>query len=537
MQLAGLASDRGRNLRHLHRLAPGGAELGVVLTDAADAAIIDWAGDHGLPTEAIVRGDEESRRAHDSRVVEALEPHDIDLVCLDGYRRTPSGTFLDAMPTTLDVHPSLLPAFPGPNPVADALDAGVAVTGCSVHVVTAGGDAGDTDAERPRPIISQEPVAVYADDDNESLGTRVLHEGAFRAYPRAVKWFAEGAVDVDRDAEQITVEADAGGAFPARRLASDDKVHELRYGENPHQDAALYADAAVAGPSVVGADQLNAGAKALSYNNYNDADAALSLVREFERPAAAVIKHANPAGCAVSESVADAYDRALRTDAMSAFGGIVALNRPCDAATAERIVDSYKEVVVAPAYHDEAIDRLAEREDLRVLDVGEPNPAGSAEASKVERPLAGGRLVQDRDDQRLSVDGLEVVTDRTPTEAERETMAFAWPVVKHVKSNAIVFATGTETVGIGMGQVSRVDAVRLAAMKADEHAAGKSAAGAIMASDAFFPFPDGVEAAAEAGVEAVVQPGGSVNDDDVIAAANEHDLAMAFTGKRAFRHG
>ena len=218
---------------------------------------------------------------------------------------------------------------------------------------------------------------------------------------------------------------------------------------------------------------------------------------------------------------------------MSAFGGIVALNRECDAATAERIVDSFKEVVVAPTYTDAALDVLCAEENLRVLEVGDfdadPEPL-------VESDLVGGHLVQERDRQSISPADLEVVTEREPTDAQLETMCFAWQTIKHVKSNAILFAKDTETVGVGMGQVSRVDAVRLAAMKADEHAEGKDADGAVMASDAFFPFPDGIEEAAEAGIEAVVQPGGSVNDEDVIAAADEHDIAMAFTGQRAFQH-
>jgi phosphoribosylaminoimidazolecarboxamide formyltransferase/IMP cyclohydrolase len=286
----------------------------------------------------------------------------------------------------------------------------------------------------------------------------------------------------------------------------------------------------------------------MGYNHYNDADAALGLVREFEAPAAAVIKHANPAGCATAGTLADAYADALSTDPMSAFGGIVALNRECDAATAEQVVDSFKEVVLAPGYTDDALAVLRGKEDLRVLDVGRADrrtgeSGGSAldtAAADRERytakPVVGGRLVQERDDQRLARADLEFVTERDPTDEQVETMLFAWQVAKHVKSNAVVLADGTETVGVGMGQVSRVDAVRLAAMKADEHAEGKGADGAVMASDAFFPFPDGVETAAEAGVEAVVQPGGSVNDDDVVETCDDLGVAMAFTGTRSFRH-
>ncbi|WP_254767179.1 formyltransferase family protein [Salinilacihabitans rarus] len=569
-RIAGLAGNRGRNLLNIADRAPGGAELAVVLTNREDAPVLEAAADRGIPTEVVPLGDGADRREHEERVLAALDGYEFDLVCLDGYMRILSDTFLDAAPTTLNVHPSLLPAFPGTDAWGDALAAGVSVTGCTVHVVTDATDDDGTVIEEEvdaGPIVTQEPVPVYEGDDTETLKERVLYEGEFRAYPRAVTWFAEGAVDVDLDAGEVTVDADAAAddGLPARRLVSSDRLDALRYGENPHQNAAVYADYTCEEASVVHADQLNEGAKALSYNNYNDADGALNLVKEFDDPAAAVIKHTNPAGCATADTVAEAYERALSTDPMSAFGGIVALNRECDAETAAQITDSFKEVVVAPGYTDEALDVLCEKENLRVLDVGREarsaSDASSAERSSAdsraaeprddgdqpralgepterftEKPIVGGRLVQERDLQSLSVEDLEVVTEREPTDEQLETMVFAWQTLKHVKSNGILFATGTETVGIGMGQVSRVDAVRLAAMKADEHAEGKDAEGAVMASDAFFPFPDGIEEAAKAGIEAVVQPGGSVNDEDVIAAADEHDVAMAFTGQRSFRH-
>ncbi|WP_312910224.1 bifunctional phosphoribosylaminoimidazolecarboxamide formyltransferase/IMP cyclohydrolase [Natronosalvus caseinilyticus] len=538
-RLAGLAGNRGRNLLNVADRAPGGAELAVVLTNDADAPVLEAAAERGVPTEVVPLEDDMSRRDHEEAVNVALEGYDYDLVCLDGYMRILSDTFLEAQPTTLNVHPSLLPAFSGMDAWGDALEAGVAVTGCTVHVVT---DATDEDGEVVEsevdmgPIVTQEPVPVYDGDTRETLKERVLYEGEFRAYPRVVKWFAEGAVDVDLDAEEATVDADAAddeGGLPTRRLTSSDRLDTLRYGENPHQNAAVYADYTCEEASVVHAEQLNEGAKALSYNNYNDADGALNLITEFDEPAAAVIKHTNPAGCATADTVAEAYERALSTDPMSAFGGIVALNRECDADTAAAITDSFKEVVVAPGYAEDALEILCEKKNLRVLDVGDLD--GAIERF-TEKPLVGGRLVQERDDQRLSTSDLEVVTDREPTDEQLETMVFAWQTLKHVKSNGILFATGTETVGVGMGQVSRVDAVRLAAMKAEEHAEGKSAEGAVMASDAFFPFPDGLEEAAKAGIEAVVQPGGSVNDEDVIEAANELGMSMVFTGQRSFRH-
>ena len=525
MKLAGLASNRGRNLINVADRAPGGAELSVVLTNDADASVLDAAEERGIPTEVVERDDDEERQAHELRVLDALDDYDFDLVCLDGYMRILTEIFLGDVPTTINVHPSLLPAFPGMDAHEQALESGVKTTGCTVHVVDESVDDG--------PIVTQEPVSVYEGDDVTDLKERVLYEGEFTAYPRAVEWFAEDRVTVDWENETVEIEGDTGESFPARRLVSNDRAADLRYGENPHQDAAVYVDRTTDEASVVHADQLNEGAKALSYNNYNDADGALNLIKEFDEPAAAVIKHTNPAGCATADSVAEAYEKALSTDPMSAFGGIVALNRECDAATAEQIIDSFKEVVVAPGYTDDALDVLFEKENLRVLSVDD-NYDVTEELT--EKPLVGGRLVQERDTQYLTADDLEVVTEREPTDEQIESMLFAWHTLKHVKSNGILFAKGTETVGIGMGQVSRVDAVRLAGMKADEHAEGKDADGAVMASDAFFPFPDGVEEAAEAGIEAVIQPGGSKNDDMVIEAANEHDVAMVMTGQRSFRH-
>ncbi|WP_313690974.1 phosphoribosylglycinamide formyltransferase [Halorarum halobium] len=531
MKIAGMASNRGRNLRRIADLAPGGATLSVVLTNDADAPVLDAAAERGIATEVVERDPDEARESHERRVLDALAEHEFDLVCLDGYMRVLTAEFLRSAPTTLNVHPSLLPAFPGTDAHEQVLEAGVRTTGCTVHVVTEEVDGG--------PIVTQEPVAVFESDDAADLKERVLTEAEYAAYPRAVKWFAEGRVEVDPDAGTVTVDGDdAGddGGFPSRRLVSDDRVRELRYGENPHQDAALYADTTCEEANVVAADQLNEGAKALSYNNYNDADGALNLVTEFDEPAAAVIKHTNPAGCATADTLAEAYADALSTDAKSAFGGIVALNRECDAATAELIVDSFKEVVVAPGYESDALDVLTGTENLRVLDVGDLGAPGRTGETLTEKPILGGRLVQERDLQSPTGADLEFVTEREPTDEEVETMLFAWKVLKHVKSNGILFAEGTETVGVGMGQVSRVDAVTLAAMKAESDAEGKSADGAVMASDAFFPFPDAIEEAAEAGIEAVIQPGGSVNDDDVIEAADAHGMAMAFTGSRSFRH-
>ena len=534
--IAGMAGNRGRNLMHIADLAPGGAELAVVLTNSADAPVLEEAEKRGIPTEVVELGEDESRKEHERRVLDALSGYEFDLVCLDGYMRILTDEFLDDAPTTLNVHPSLLPSFPGMDAWGDALDAGVSMTGCTVHVVTdATDESGDVEESKvdSGPIVTQEPVPVYEGDTDGMLKERVLYQGEFKAYPRAVRWFAEGEAEVDFDANEVHVADDTAEELPVRKVETADRTADLRYGENPHQDAALYADATCEEASVVHAPQLNEGAKGMGYNNYNDANGALNLIKEFDDPAAAVIKHTNPAGCAVADSLAEAYERALSTDAKSAFGGIVALNRECDDATATQIIDSFKEVVVAPGYTDDALSTLREKKNLRVLDVGE---LGEITESHKEKDLVGGRLVQERDLQAPSREDLEIVTEREPTDEQLDSLLFAWQTIKHVKSNAILFAKGTETVGIGAGQVSRVDAVEIAKMKADRDADGKDADGAVMASDAFFPFPDGIEEAAEAGIEAVIQPGGSVNDDDVIEAANEHDMAMVFTGNRCFRH-
>ena len=321
--------------------------------------------------------------------------------------------------------------------------------------------------------------------------------------------------------------------FPIRLIIDQQHHQNLRYGENPHQTASLYVDSDVTEANVVTAAQLNPGAKELSYNNYNDADGALNLIKEFKKPAAAIIKHTNPAGCAVAKTISEAFDRAISTDPMSAFGGVVALNQQCDNHTAEKIISSFKEVVVAPSFTEEALTILRTKTNLRILSVGELK---TPSVTTIEKPIIGGRLIQQRDLQVITSDDLTIVTKIEPTDSQIDSMLFAWKVVKHVKSNAIVFATGTETVGLGMGQVSRVDAVRLASLKAIEHAEGKGPENAVMASDAFMPFPDAIEAAAEVGISAVIQPGGSVNDSAVIDAANDLRIAMVFTGKRCFKH-
>ncbi|MFC7333814.1 bifunctional phosphoribosylaminoimidazolecarboxamide formyltransferase/IMP cyclohydrolase [Rhodocista pekingensis] len=327
-----------------------------------------------------------------------------------------------------------------------------------------------------------------------------------------------------------------GEAYPRRIAFAGELKQTLRYGENPHQTAAFYTSGETR-PGIATATQLQG--KELSYNNLNDTDAAFELVAEFERPAIAIIKHANPCGVAEGADLHDAYAKALACDPVSAFGGIIACNRTLDAATAEEIAKLFAEVVIAPDADEEARRVLASKKNLRVLLTGAlPDPAAAGLSVK---SLSGGYLVQTRDNGRIAAADLKVVTKRVPTAAELADLVFAFRVAKHVKSNAIVYAKGAATVGIGAGQMSRVDSSRIAAWKSADAAtaAGLPEAGtrgSVVASDAFFPFADGLIAAAEAGVTAVIQPGGSVRDAEVIAAADERGLAMVFTGMRHFRH-
>ncbi len=310
--------------------------------------------------------------------------------------------------------------------------------------------------------------------------------------------------------------------------------YALRYGENPHQTAAFYRERSPAPGSLGAARSLGAGGKELSFNNLVDVDAALEAVREFVGPAAVVVKHTNPCGVALGAELEAAFRAAREADALSAFGGIVALNRRVDAGTARALIESFLEAVVAPGFDDEALAVLHTKKNLRLLDVG---PLGApGQPARVTRYVSGGLLVQDRDGRAEGeIAAGRVVTKRQPTEAEREALEFVWRVTKHVKSNAIVLATGSggviRTVGVGAGQMSRVVSVDIACRKAAE-----ASQGSVLGSDAFFPFADGLERAAEAGVAAVVQPGGSVRDAEVIAAADRAGIAMIFTGTRHFRH-
>ena len=315
--------------------------------------------------------------------------------------------------------------------------------------------------------------------------------------------------------------------LPERVHISLRKQQELRYGENPHQGAALYVPAGRAPEGLAAAQQLQG--KELSYNNFVDLEAARSLAAEFQNPAAVIIKHNNPCGTAEQANLRDAYLKALACDPVSAFGGVLAFNRTVDAATAEEVAKLFVECIAAPGLADRAKEIFAAKKNLRLLEL----PVGGLEPERglQLKRILGGMLVQQPDLGELNDKELLTVTKRAPTTEEMQAMRFAWKVAKHVKSNAIVFAKGGATLGVGAGQMSRVDSVKIAVMKAQ-----CSLAGSVVASDAFFPFPDGVEEAAKAGATAVIQPGGSMRDAEVIAAADRLGLAMVFAGMRHFLH-
>ncbi|MGB3754322.1 MAG: bifunctional phosphoribosylaminoimidazolecarboxamide formyltransferase/IMP cyclohydrolase [Parerythrobacter sp.] len=358
---------------------------------------------------------------------------------------------------------------------------------------------------------------------------------ATAAYDTAIaNWFAWG----DAYVNPLGTEALQATPFPETLPMAFRRADTLRYGENPHQQAALYLGQAAGGAGVATAEQVQG--KALSYNNLNDADAALELVAEYADapPTVVIVKHANPCGVASADTLQDAYRGAYECDSVSAFGGIVACNRPLDGATAQAICEIFTEVVIAPAADDAARAAFAKKKNLRLLLA----PLGdAARPGFTMKTIAGGLLLQNRDNGAVARDALKVVTDRAPTEREMADALMAWTVAKHVKSNAIVYVKDSVTAGIGAGQMNRRDSSRIAAAKAAEAAetfgwGQPRTVGSAVASDAFFPFADGLLAAAEAGATCVIQPGGSMRDEEVIAAANEHGLAMVFTGMRHFRH-
>jgi phosphoribosylaminoimidazolecarboxamide formyltransferase / IMP cyclohydrolase len=383
-------------------------------------------------------------------------------------------------------------------------------------------------------------VIVDVEDYPRLLDELAANNGATRlAFRRALAQKAYARTAAYDAAISNWLARETHQAAPAWRVFGGKLASEMRYGENPHQSAAFYVGPE-SRPGVATARQLQG--KELSYNNINDTDAAYEAVAEFdpkESAAVAIIKHANPCGVATGASLAEAYEKAFACDPVSAFGGVVALNRKLDAAAARKIVEIFTEVIIAPEVDDEALAIVATKKNLRLLIAGSlPDPRA---ATLTVRSVAGGLLVQDRDSGALEANALKVVTKRAPTNAEMADLAFAWKVCKHVKSNAIVYVKDGVTVGVGTGQMSRVDSARVAVRNAADAALAAGwpephTIGSVVASDAFFPFADGLLAAIEAGATAVIQPGGSMRDADVIAAADAAGIAMVFTGMRHFRH-
>ncbi len=347
----------------------------------------------------------------------------------------------------------------------------------------------------------------------------------------AVKTFEHTAAYDAAIANYLGAQTGEGNAEYPRTFSTQlRKVQNMRYGENPHQTAAFYVERDVPGDSIAGATQLQG--KELSYNNVADTDAALECVKQFEQAACVIVKHANPCGVALGSSIQNAYEKAFATDPTSAFGGIIAFNRPLDAATASLIVErQFVEVIIAPGVEQEAADIVAAKKNVRLLSCTEFAAAGRELDYK---RVNGGLLLQQRDAGMVGVDDLRIVSQRRPSDEQLADLLFCWKVAKFVKSNAIVYARDGQTIGVGAGQMSRVYSAKIAAIKAADE--NLQVAGSVMASDAFFPFRDGIDAAAEAGIAAVIQPGGSMRDEEVIAAADEAGMAMVFTGMRHFRH-
>jgi phosphoribosylaminoimidazolecarboxamide formyltransferase / IMP cyclohydrolase len=366
-------------------------------------------------------------------------------------------------------------------------------------------------------------VLEEAQRNNGAVSRETRAQLARKAFARTAAYDA---------AISMALRKSAGEELPDPLELKFPKIGDLRYGENPHQRAALYLDPAARGHGLASAGQLQG--KGLSFNNLMDLEAAWEMAGEFPQPVTAIIKHTNPCGIAIGLSLAESYRRALAVDPVSAFGSVIAFNRPVDRETAEELAKLFVEAVAAPGYDEPALQILASKKNLRLMEMSDPPDASIPGLNLRLKSISGGLLAQTPDTRRTNADEWKCVTDRPPTEAEQEALAFAWRVVKHVKSNAIVYARDGALVGVGAGQMSRVDSVRLGAAKARE--LHHDLAGTVMASDAFFPFPDNIEEAAKAGATAIVQPGGSIRDSEVVAAANRLGLAMVFTGVRHFKH-
>ncbi len=367
------------------------------------------------------------------------------------------------------------------------------------------------------------PALMQEMEANCEVSDRTRFSLAIKAYEHTAQY--DGAI---ANYFGHMVQAQEDQAFPRTLNLQFHHTQAMRYGENPHQAAAFYTSPGNPEPSVANAVQIQG--KALSFNNIADTDAALECVKQFENPCCVIVKHANPCGVAQADNIHDAYQRAFSTDPESAFGGIIAFNRPLDASTAQAIIDKqFVEVIIAPTIADAAIETVSSKENVRLLSCGQWD---KSQTRLDYKHVNGGILVQDAD--QALYQGLETVSEVKPDDQQMQDMVFAWQVAKFVKSNAIIYARDNMTIGVGAGQMSRINSARIAAIKAAH--AGLEVAGSVMASDAFFPFRDGIDAANEVGIRAIIQPGGSMRDDEVIAAANEHGMAMVFTGMRHFRH-
>ena len=480
-------------------------ENGVPVTEVSDYTGFPEMMDGRVKTlHPKVHGGILGRRGADDAVMEAngIDPIDLVVVNLYPFERTvarPGCSLADAI-ENIDIG--------GPTMVRAA-----AKNHASVTIVV-------DSADYPKVLREME-------SNQGAVGEALRFSLAVKAFEHTARY--DGAIANYLGA--ITPEG-ARMAFPRTYNSQYIKAMDLRYGENPHQGAAFYREPDAASASVGTARQLQG--KALSFNNIADADTALECVKNFQaQPACVIVKHANPCGVALADKLEDAYRRAYQTDPTSAFGGIIAFNRPLDAATAQAILNQqFVEVIIAPAIDAAAAELLAAKPNVRVLACGEWTD--DAQAALDYKRVAGGLLIQDQDRGMVSPEDLRVVTQRAPSPRELDDLMFAWKVAKYVKSNAIVYCKGGMTIGVGAGQMSRVYSARIAAIKAAD--AGLEVAGSVMASDAFFPFRDGLDSAAEAGVTAVIQPGGSMRDEEVIAAADEHGIAMVFTGMRHFRH-
>ncbi|EOB6260974.1 bifunctional phosphoribosylaminoimidazolecarboxamide formyltransferase/IMP cyclohydrolase [Vibrio fluvialis] len=510
VEFAKALSERGVDILSTGGTARLLAEQGIAVTEVSDYTGFPEMMDGRVKTlHPKVHGGILGRRGQDDEVMNthAINPIDMVVVNLYPFAQTvanPNCTLADAV-ENIDIG--------GPTMVRSAAknhkDVTIVVNASDYDRVIAEMDANDQsltlDTRFDLAIAAFEHTAAYDGMIANYFGTMVPSYGENK-------------------------EGDEESKFPRTFNQQFIKKQDMRYGENSHQDAAFYVEANPEEASVSTARQIQG--KALSYNNIADTDAALECVKEFAEPACVIVKHANPCGVALGGDILEAYNRAYQTDPTSAFGGIIAFNRELDAATATAIVErQFVEVIIAPSVSAEAIDVVAAKKNVRLLECGEwHNKTTGFDVKRVN----GGLLVQDRDQGMVTLSDLKVVSQRQPTEEELKDALFCWKVAKYVKSNAIVYAKGDMTIGVGAGQMSRVYSAKIAGIKAADE--GLEVAGSVMASDAFFPFRDGIDAAAEAGIKCVIQPGGSMRDDEVIAAADEHGMAMIFTGMRHFRH-